>query len=113
MHCHILPLDHCTLPPLGWYFMLSVDPIFEDTFFRSGRGVLGIRGMRGARGTGGFFGRGTCFGTGGLVMREGRGAGVPSVAGVAEVLAAFAGDFFNEGLTLARMNKMGQKKKSR
>lgn len=78
--------------------MLSVEPIFEDTFFRSGRGVLGTRALRGARGTGGFFGRGTCLGTGGLVIREGRVAEVPSVAGV---LAAFAGVFFR-GLALIR-----------
>lgn len=85
--------------------MLSVEPIFEDTFFRSGRGVLGIWVLRGARGTGGFFGRGTCLGTGGLVMREGREAGVPSVAGVAGALVAFAGVFFSEGLALARWKK--------
>lgn len=82
--------------------MLSVEPIFEDTFLRSGRDVLGIRVERGARGTGGFFGRGTCLGTGGLVMREGREAGVSSVAGVAGALAAFTGVFFTEGLNLAR-----------
>lgn len=59
--------------------------------------------MRGARGTAGFFGRGTCLGTGGLVMREGRGAEVPLVAGVAGALAAFGGVFFSEGLTLAKL----------
>lgn len=80
--------------------MLSMEPIFEDTFFRSGRGVL--LGIREAPGTGGFFGWGTCLGTGGLVMRESRGAGVRSVAGVAGALDAFAGVFFIEGLTLAR-----------
>lgn len=79
--------------------MLSVEPIFEDTFFRSGRGVLGIRVLRAARGTGGFFGRGTCLGTGGLVMREAR---VPSEAGVAGALAAFVGVFFTEDLTLVK-----------
>lgn len=79
--------------------MLSVEPIFEDTFFKSGRGVLGIRVLRGARGTGGFFGRGTCLGTGGLVMREGR---VPSVAGVAGALAVFVEVFFTVDLTLMR-----------
>lgn len=82
--------------------MLSVEPIFEDTFFRSGRGAPGIRPLRGARGTGGFFDRGTCLGTGGLVMREGRRAEFPSVAGA---LPTFAGVFFNKGLTLNEMIK--------
>ncbi len=70
----------------GWYFMLSVEPILERTFFRSGSGALVGRTFRGARGTGGFFSRGVCLGTGGLVMREERGVGVPLVA--AKLMAA-------------------------
>lgn len=52
--------------------MLSVDPILERTFFRSGVGALMGRGCRGARGTGGFFSMGVCLGTGGLVMTRRR-----------------------------------------
>ncbi len=77
-----LLISQLTLPPPGWYFMLSVEPILERTFFRSGSGVLVGRTFRGARGTGGFFSRGVCLGTGGLVMREGRVVGVPLVAAV-------------------------------
>lgn len=61
-----------TFPPPGWYFMLSVDPILERTFFRSGVGALMGLGFRGARGTGGFFSIGVCLGTGGLVMTRRR-----------------------------------------
>lgn len=74
--------NQLTLPPPGWYFMLSVEPILERTFFRSGSGALVGRTFRGARGTGGFLSRGVCLGTGGLVMRDGRGVGVPLVAAV-------------------------------
>lgn len=59
-----------------------MEPILERTFFRSGSGALVGRTFLGARGTGGFFSRGVCLGTGGLVMREGRGVGVPLVAAV-------------------------------
>lgn len=52
--------------------MLSVDPILERTFFRSGVGAFMGRGVRGARGTGGFFSIGVCLGTGGLVMTRRR-----------------------------------------
>lgn len=62
--------------------MLSVEPILERTFFRSGSGALVVRTFRGARGTGGFLSRAVCLGTGGLVMRDGRGVGVPLVAAV-------------------------------
>ena len=58
-----------TRPPPGWYFMLSVEPILERTFFRSGVGALRGRLVLGARGTGGFFSGTVCLGTGGLVMR--------------------------------------------
>ena len=62
--------------------MLSVEPILERTFFKSGMGAW-ERGFLGARGTGGFFSSTVCLGTGGLVMRVRR--GVPLVvAGVAE-----------------------------
>lgn len=62
--------------------MLSVEPILERTFFRSGMGALVGRTFRGARGTGGFLSNGVCLGTGGLVIREGREVGVPLVASV-------------------------------
>lgn len=52
--------------------MLSVDPILERTFFRSGVGALMGLAFRGARGTGGFFSIGVCLGTGGLVMTRRR-----------------------------------------
>lgn len=61
--------------------------------------MVGIRALRGARGTGGFFCRGTCLGTGGLVIREAREAEVPSLACIAGALVAFVGVFFR-GLTL-------------
>lgn len=76
-----------TFPPPGWYFMLSVDPILERTFFRSGVGALIGLGFRGARGTGGFFSTGVCLGTGGLVMTRRRWEFSPLVeaTGVADV----------------------------
>lgn len=52
--------------------MLSMDPILERTFFRSGVGALIGRGVRGARGTAGFFSRVVCLGTGGLVITRRR-----------------------------------------
>lgn len=64
--------------------MLSVEPILERTFFRSGSGALVARMFRGARGTGGFLSRGACLGTGGLVMRDGRGVPLVSAVLVAE-----------------------------
>lgn len=67
--------------------MLSMDPILERTFLRSGVGALMGRGVRGARGTGGFFSIGVCLGTGGLVMTRRRWVDSPLVeaAGVAGV----------------------------
>lgn len=52
--------------------MLSMDPILERMFLRSGVGALIDRVLRGARGTGGFFSIGVCLGTGGLVMTRRR-----------------------------------------
>lgn len=70
--------------------MLSMDPILDRMFFRSGVGALMGRGVRGARGTGGFFSSGVCLGTGGLVMTRRRWAEVFSplveAAGVAGVV---------------------------
>lgn len=57
-----------TFPPPGWYLMLSMDPILERMFFRSGVGALIGRGVRGVRGAAGFLSSGVCLGTGGLVM---------------------------------------------
>lgn len=39
-----------TCPPLGWYLMLSVDPILDLTFFRSGSGWLISRSCLGVAG---------------------------------------------------------------
>lgn len=77
-----------TFPPPGWYLMLSMEPILERTFFRSGVGALMEREFLGARGTGGFFSSGVCLGTGGLVMTRRRCAASPLVeaAGVAGVM---------------------------
>ena len=36
-----------TLPPPGWCFMLSVEPIFDLMFFRSGMGAAAARGAGG------------------------------------------------------------------
>lgn len=82
-------LSSCpTFPPPGWYLMLSMDPILERTFFRSGVGALIGRGVRGARGTAGFFSRALCLGTGGLVITRRRCVTLASplvaAAGVAE-----------------------------
>lgn len=68
LNCLVCP----TFPPPGWYLMLSMDPILERTFFRSGVGALIGRGVRGARGTAGFFSRVVCLGTGGLVITRRR-----------------------------------------
>lgn len=77
-----------TFPPPGWYLMLSMEPILERTFFRSGVGALMEREFLGARGTGGFFSSGVCLGTGGLVMTRRRCVASPLVeaAGVAGVV---------------------------
>lgn len=77
-----------TFPPPGWYLMLSMEPILERTFFRSGVGALMEREFLGARGTGGFFSSGVCLGTGGLVMTRRRCEASPLVeaAGVAGVV---------------------------
>lgn len=84
LHCLVSP----TFPPPGWYLMLSMEPILERTFFRSGVGALMGREFLGARGTGGFFSRGVCLGTGGLVMTRRRCVVSPLVeaAGVAGVV---------------------------
>lgn len=81
-------LHNPTFPPPGWYLMLSMEPILERTFFRSGVGALMVREFLGARGTGGFFSSGVCLGTGGLVMTRRRCAASPLVeaAGVAGVV---------------------------
>lgn len=83
LHCLVSP----TFPPPGWYLMLSMEPILERTFFRSGVGALMGREFLGARGTGGFFSSGVCLGTGGLVMTRRRCVASPLVeaAGVAGV----------------------------
>ena len=39
--------EDLTWPPLGWYLMLSVDPILDLTFLRSGRGWLRTRSCLG------------------------------------------------------------------
>ena len=46
----------CTLPPPGWCFMLSVEPILERAGAVLGRGAMpAVELGRGARGTGGFL----------------------------------------------------------
>jgi hypothetical protein len=65
--------------------MLSVEPILERTFFRSGKGALMGLGVLGALGTAGFLSIAVCLGTGGLVMRL-RGCS-PLVAGVLGAVA--------------------------
>lgn len=93
--------------------MLSVEPILERTFLRSGMGAE--MGFLGARGTGGFFSGTVCLGTGGLVMRERRGvplvvAGVPD-SGVG-VWLAFGRAEFEMGRQRDRVKEKERKRKS-
>lgn len=70
-----------TCPPLGWYLMLSVDPILDLTFLRSGRGWLITRSCFGVAGDlGGVRIMATFFSVG-TSMAD---LGVPGVCGVLE-----------------------------
>lgn len=72
--------------------MLSMDPILERTFFRSGVGALMGRGVRGGRGAAAFFSMGVCLGTGGFVMTRRRWVEAPSPLVDADGVAGAAVD---------------------